>query len=137
MKYFQGNLYIFGGIVEDMPNKVREDILIYNLSEKKFSIDYTLNKNGVGWRSYHIAELIGPQMFIYAGADEKGNIVANPFALDLFDMKWIQAKFTTDDLPKRNIILLAKFFLKIKEIVINFFYSRYIMKALYIIQIKF
>lgn len=102
MKYFQGNLYIFGGIVEDMPNKVREDILIYNLSEKKFSIDYTLNKNGVGWRSYHIAEIIGPQMFIYGGADEKGNIVANPFALDLFDMKWIQAKFTTDDLPKRK-----------------------------------
>ena len=102
MKFFQGNLYIYGGIVDDLPNKPKEDILIYNLIGQRFSIDYTLNKNEVGWRSYHIAEIIGPHMFIYGGSNERGNIIAEPFALDLYEMKWIPAPFTTDNLPKRK-----------------------------------
>ena len=102
MKLFQGNIFIYGGLVTEVPNKIREDILIYNIAEKKFSIDYTLNKMGVGWRNYHIAEIIGPHMLIYGGSDEKGNILSDPYALDLYEMKWIQAKFNTDNLPKRK-----------------------------------
>ena len=41
-------------------------------------------------------------MLIYGGENESGEILADPFALDLSDLKWIQAKFNTDNLPKRK-----------------------------------
>ena len=102
MSVFQGNIFIYGGIVDQMDNKTREDILIYNINQKKFFIDYTLNKASAGWRNYHISEIVGPHMFIYGGENENGEILADPFALDLSDLKWIQAKFNTDNLPKRK-----------------------------------
>ena len=121
MKIFHGNIFIYGGLVEEIPNKIREDILVYNINEQKFSIDYTLNKTGVGWRNYHIAEIIGPHMFIYGGADEKGNILADPYALDLYDMKWIQAKFNTDNLPKRKFHSSCQVFPQSKKYSNKFF----------------
>ncbi len=121
MKLFQGNIFIYGGIIEEIPNKTREDILIYNISDQRFSIDYTLNKTGVGWRNYHIAEIIGPHMLIYGGADEKGNIVADPYALDLYDMKWIQAKFNTQNLPKRKFHSSCQVFPQTKKYSNKFF----------------
>ena len=121
MKIFQGNLFIYGGLVEDRPNKIREDILIYNINDKKFSIDYTINKAGVGWRNYHIAEIIGPHMFIYGGADEKGNILADPYALDLYDMKWIQAKFNTDNLPRRKFHSSCQVFPQVRKLSNKFY----------------
>ena len=102
MSVFQGNIFIYGGIVNLPENKVREDILIFNINQKKFFIDYTLNKMAVGWRNYHISEIVGPHMLIYGGENESGEILADPFALDLSDLKWIQAKFNTDKLPKRK-----------------------------------
>jgi hypothetical protein len=41
-------------------------------------------------------------MFIYGGGDEKGNILAEPWALDLDRMRWEPAKFNTENLPKRK-----------------------------------
>ena len=61
-----------------------------------------MNKYGVTWRSFHIAEILGQYMFIYGGGDEKGNILSDPWALDLERMKWEPAKFNTDILPKRK-----------------------------------
>lgn len=121
MKLFQGNIFIYGGIIEEIPNKTREDILIYNINDQRFSIDYTLNKTGVGWRNYHIAEIIGPHMLIYGGADEKGNIIADPYALDLYDMKWIQAKFNTRNLPKRKFHSSCQVFPQTKKYSNKFF----------------
>ena len=121
MKIFQGNIFIYGGIVEDIQNKTREDILIYNINESKFSIDYTINKGGVGWRNYHIAEIVGPHMLIYGGADERGNILADPYALDLYDMKWIQAKFNSFNLPKRKFHSSCQVFPQSKKYSNKFF----------------
>ena len=121
MVIFQGNIFIYGGLVDEIPNKAREDILIYNINEQKFSIDYTLNKNVVGWRNYHIAEIIGPHMFIYGGGDERGNIVAEPYALDLYDMKWMQAKFNTENLPKRKFHSSCQVFPQSKKYSNKFF----------------
>ena len=102
MSVFQGNIFIYGGIIDQIDDKIREDILIYNINQKKFFIDYTLNKTAVGWRNYHISEIVGPHMLIYGGENETGEILADPFALDLSDLKWVQAKFNTDNLPKRK-----------------------------------
>ena len=121
MKIFQGHIFIYGGLVEETQNKRREDILIYNINDHKFSIDYTINKNGVGWRNYHIAEIIGPHMLIYGGADEKGNILADPYALDLYDMKWIQAKFNSYNLPKRKFHSSCQVFPQSKKYSNKFF----------------
>ena len=121
MKLFQGNIYIYGGLVDEIPNKAREDILIYNITEKKFIIDYTLNKTWVGWRNFHIAEIVGPHMLIYGGADEKGNILSDPYALDLYDMKWIPAKFNTDNLPKRKFHSSCQVFPQNKKFSNKFF----------------
>jgi hypothetical protein len=103
MVFYKDNLVIFGGIIEEKGgNKVHEDLLCYDINEKKFMVEMCMNKFGVTWRSYHISEMIGQYMFIYGGGDEKGNILAEPWALDLDRMRWEPAKFNTEILPKRK-----------------------------------
>ena len=103
MVFYKDNLVIFGGIIEEKGgNKVHEDLLCYDINEKKFMVEMCMNKFGVTWRSYHISEMIGQYMFIYGGGDEKGNIIADPWALDLDRMRWEPAKFNTEILPKRK-----------------------------------
>ena len=121
MSLFQGNIFIYGGIIEEIGTKAREDILIYNIKEQKFTIDYTLNKGIVGCRNYHIAEVVGTHMLIYGGANEKGDILADPFALDLYNMKWVKAKFNTDNLPKRKFHSSCQVFPHLKRINEKFF----------------
>ena len=60
-------------------------------------------------------------MFIYGGGDERGNIVAEPYALDLYDMKWIQAKFNTENLPKRKFHSSCQVFPQSKKYSNKFF----------------
>lgn len=103
MVFYKDNLVIFGGFIEEKGGiKIHEDLLCYDINEKKFSVEMCMNKFGVTWRSYHIAELLGQYMFIYGGGDEKGNILAEPWALDLERMRWESAKFSTEILPKRK-----------------------------------
>ena len=103
MVFYKDNLVIFGGIIEEKGgNKVHEDLLCYDINEKKFMVEMCMNKFGVTWRSYHISEMIGQYMFIYGGGDDKGNILAEPWALDLDRMRWEPAKFNTENLPKRK-----------------------------------
>ena len=103
MVYYRENLVIFGGVIEEKGGvKIHEDLLGYDINEKKFSIEMCMNKFSVTWRSYHIAEILGQFMFIYGGGDEKGNILAEPWALDLERMRWEPAKFNTEVLPKRK-----------------------------------
>ena len=103
MVYYRNNLIMFGGIIEEKGGlRVQEDLLCYDLIDQKFSVEVCMNKFGVTWRSFHIAEILGQYMFIYGGGDDKGNIIADPWALDLERMKWEQAKFNTESLPKRK-----------------------------------
>ena len=103
MVYYGNNLVIYGGIIEEKPGiKIKEDLLCYDILEKKFSVEICSNKFAVTWRSFHIAEILGQHMFIYGGGDESGNILADPWALDLERMRWEPAKFSTDGLPKRK-----------------------------------
>ena len=103
MVYYRNNLIIYGGIIEEKGGiKVKEDLLCYDINEKKFSVEVCMNKFGVTWRSFHIAEILGQYMFIYGGGDEKGNILAEPWALDLERMRWESAKFNSEVLPKRK-----------------------------------
>ena len=103
MIYYRENLVIFGGIIEEKGGiKIHEDLLCYDINEKKFLIEMCMNKFSVTWRSFHIAEILGQFMFIYGGGDEKGNVLAEPWALDLERMRWEPAKFNTDILPKRK-----------------------------------
>ena len=103
MIYYRNNLVIYGGIIEEKGGiKLHEDLLCYDIIDKKFSVEICMNKFGVTWRSFHIAEILGQYMFIYGGGDEKGNILADPWALDLERMRWEQAKFNSEILPKRK-----------------------------------
>ena len=103
MNLYRNNLIIYGGIIEEKGGvKIHEDLLCYNIKEKKFCLEMCMNKFGVTWRSYHISEILGQYMLIYGGGDEKGNILAEPWALDLDRMRWESAKFNTDILPKRK-----------------------------------
>ena len=103
MVYYRNNLIMFGGIIEEKGGlRVQEDLLCYDLIDQKFTVEVCMNKFGVTWRSFHIAEILGQYMFIYGGGDDKGNIIADPWALDLERMKWEQAKFNTESLPKRK-----------------------------------
>ena len=103
MVFYRDNLVIFGGIIEEKGGvKIHEDLLCYDINEKKFSVEMCMNKFGVTWRSFHIAEILGQFMFIYGGGDEKGNILAEPWALDLERMRWEPAKFNTEILPRRK-----------------------------------
>ena len=103
MIYYRNNLIMYGGIIEEKGGlRVQEDLLCYDIKEQKFSVEVCMNKYGVTWRNFHIAEILGQYMFIYGGGDEKGNILSDPWALDLERMKWEQAKFNTDILPKRK-----------------------------------
>ena len=102
MVIFKDVLFIFGGIIEEKGTRIHEDILCYDIYEKKFSVEMCMNKFGVTWRSHHIAETLGQYMFIYGGGDEKGNVIAEPWALDLERMRWETAKFNTEILPKRK-----------------------------------
>ena len=103
MIYYRNNLVIYGGIIEEKGGiKLHEDLLCYDMIDKKFSVEICMNKFGVTWRSFHIAEILGQYMFIYGGGDEKGNILADPWALDLERMRWEQAKFNSEILPKRK-----------------------------------
>ena len=103
MVYYRNNLIIYGGIIEEKRGvRIHEDLLCYDISDKKFSVEICTNKFGVTWRSFHIAEILGQYMFIYGGGDEKGNILADPWALDLERMRWESAKFSTEILPKRK-----------------------------------
>ena len=103
MVFYRNNLVIYGGIIEEkMGIRVKEDLLCYDILEKKFSVEVCSNKFAVTWRSFHIAEILGQYMFIYGGGDESGNILAEPWALDLERMRWEPAKFNTDILPKRK-----------------------------------
>ena len=103
MIFYKDNLVIYGGIIEEKGGvRLHEDLLCYDIKEKKFSVEMCMNKFGITWRSYHISEIIGQYMLIYGGGDEKGNIIAEPWALDLEKMRWDIAKFNTDILPKRK-----------------------------------
>ena len=103
MIFYRNNLVIYGGIIEEKGGiKLHEDLLCYDIIDKKFSVEICMNKFGVTWRSFHIAEILGQYMFIYGGGDEKGNILADPWALDLERMRWEQAKFNSEILPKRK-----------------------------------
>ena len=103
MVYYRNNLIMYGGIIEEKGGiRVQEDLLCYDINEQKFSVEVCMNKYGVTWRNFHIAEILGQYMFIYGGGDDKGNILSDPWALDLERMKWEQAKFNTDILPKRK-----------------------------------
>ena len=101
-KLYRNNIIIYGGIIEDEKSlHMKEDILIYDINEKKFSNDICLNKQLVSWRKYHIAEIIGQFMLIYGGMDENGKIISEPWALDLYRMKWIYPKFSNKSIyPK-------------------------------------
>ena len=60
MVFYKDNLVIFGGVIEEKGgNKVHEDLLCYDINEKKFMVEMCMNKFGVTWRSYHISEMIG------------------------------------------------------------------------------
>ena len=103
MVYFRNNLVIYGGIIEEKSGlKVQEDLLCYDIKDRKFSVEICMNKYGVSWRSFHIAEILGQYMFIYGGGDEKGNILSDPWSLDLERMRWEPAKFNSEILPKRK-----------------------------------
>ena len=103
MVFYRNNLIIYGGIIEEKGGiKVKEDLLCYDINDRKFSVEVCTNKLGVTWRSFHIAEILGQYMFIYGGGDEKGNIIADPWALDLERMRWEPAKFNSEILPKRK-----------------------------------
>ena len=102
MCLYKNDIVIYGGVVEDeKAYHFREDILIYNIPEKKFMADVCTNKGNVIWRKNHIAEIIGQFMFVYGGIDDNGKVLSEPCALDLYRMKWIQAKFSSGTiLPK-------------------------------------
>ena len=103
MVYYKNNLIIYGGIIESTGGiTVKEDLLCYDIKEKKFSVEVCTNKFGLIWRSFHIAEILGQYMFIYGGGDEKGNIIAEPWALNLETMRWEIAKINSDKLPRRK-----------------------------------
>ena len=102
MNIYKNHLVIFGGIIEDNGMKVHEDLLCYDIQNRKFSVEFCTNKYGMTWRCYHIAEILGQYMLIYGGGDEKGNIIAEPWALDLEKMRWDSVRFTTDNLPRRK-----------------------------------
>ena len=99
---YRNDVVIYGGVIEDeKAYHYKEDILIYNIFERKFTSDICTNKLNVIWRKNHIAEIIGQFMFIYGGIDEEGRVLNDPWALDLYRMKWIQTKFTNGAyLPK-------------------------------------
>ena len=101
-KIYRNNIIIYGGIIDD-EKQFKEDILIYDINEKKFSNDICTNKQNSIWRKFHIAEIIGQFMFIYGGIDENGNTISDPSTLDLYRMKWIYTKFSRKTyLPKRH-----------------------------------
>ena len=103
MVYYRNNLIIYGGVIEEKGGiRVKEDLLCYDINDKKFSVEVCMNKFAVTWRSFHIAEILGQYMFIYGGGDEKGNIIADPWALDLERMRWEPAKFNSEILPRRK-----------------------------------
>ena len=99
---YRNDIVIYGGVIEDeKAYHYKEDILIYNIYERKFTSDVCTNKTNVIWRKNHIAEIIGQFMLIYGGIDEEGVVLNDPWALDLYRMKWIQTKFATGSyLPK-------------------------------------
>lgn len=99
---YRNDLVIYGGVIEnETAYHYREDILIYNIPEKKFIADVCTNKGNVTWRKNHIAEIIGQFMLIYGGLDDNGKVLSEPWALDLYRMKWVQTKFTSGTyLPK-------------------------------------
>ena len=101
-KIYRNNIIIYGGVIDD-EKQFKEDILLYDIYEKKFSNDVCSNKQNSTWRKYHIAEIIGQFMFIYGGIDENGNTISDPCTLDLYRMKWIFTKFSRKTyLPKRH-----------------------------------
>ena len=70
---YRNDVVIYGGVIEDeKAYHYKEDILIYNIFERKFTSDICTNKLNVTWRKNHIAEIIGQFMFIYGGIDEEG-----------------------------------------------------------------
>ena len=101
-KIYRNNIIIYGGIIDD-EKQFKEDILIYDINEKKFTNDICTNKQNSIWRKFHIAEIIGQFMFIYGGIDDNGNTISEPSTLDLYRMKWIYTKFSRKTyLPKRH-----------------------------------
>ena len=103
MVYYKNHLIIYGGIIEKKGGiKVKEDLLCYDIKEKKFSVEVCTNKFGLIWRSFHIAEILGQFMFIYGGGDENGKIISEPWALNLETLRWEIAKINSDRLPKRK-----------------------------------
>ena len=102
-KIYRNNIIIYGGIIDD-EKQFKEDILIYDINEKKFTNDICTNKQNSIWRKFHIAEIIGQFMFIYGGIDDNGNTISEPSTLDLYRMKWIYTKFS------RKTLILTKFF---------------------------
>ena len=68
MVYYRNNLIMFGGIIEEKGGlRVQEDLLCYDLIDQKFSVEVCMNKFGVTWRSFHIAEILGQYInFLYS-----------------------------------------------------------------------
>ena len=59
MNLYRNNLIIYGGIIEEKGGvKIHEYLLCYNIKEKKFCLEMCMNKFGVTWRSFHIAEIL-------------------------------------------------------------------------------
>ena len=102
MSLYKDKIIIYGGNLDNYFDK--EDVLIYHINEKKFFGQNIPGKNLVKWRSYHISEILGTQMLIYGGGDFQGNIIAEPWVLELNEYRWIKPFFNQKytNLPKRK-----------------------------------
>jgi hypothetical protein len=88
---FDNKLFIFGGFSKLNKSNVKNDFIIFNLSDNSFSSPKIIGKEPICTKN-HISLLIGTQIFIYGGITEQNEIINDCNILNLNPLKWLKPK---------------------------------------------
>ena len=88
---FQNKIYFFGGMKKYKFNNLTCNFEVFNLNDNSFSNPSYLGTSPES-RKNHISLLVGNQIFIYGGINEKNEILNDCKILNLNPLKWLVPK---------------------------------------------
>ena len=85
----QKKLILFGGNVK-LPNSGNylQDLEIFNIEDKLWNFPVVYTKSTLKLRKYHIAELLGNEMFVHGGMDEDSEVLNDCAYYSITNQKW-------------------------------------------------
>ena len=91
---YQKKFIVYGGKIKSLTYHLMGELDIYDLVDNTWTTPGFASKNFLPSRRFHIAELIGHQMFVHGGFGEDNEVLGDCNILSLNPYKWVPAQLS-------------------------------------------